>query len=60
MQQYIVTVKHTPISIFGKPIQKFRVNANGQEQAKEQAKKHPLFPNDGEIIRVRYAAYKKR
>lgn len=62
MQQYIVTVKYNPDGggIFDKGIERFRVNANNEEQAKMMAKKHSLFPIDGEIIKVRFAAYKRK
>lgn len=62
MQQYIVTVKYNPAGsgIFDKGIEKFRVDANNEEQAKEMAKKHSFFPVGGEIVKVRYAAYKRK
>jgi len=62
MQQYIVTVKYTPAGsgIFDKGVTKFRVDANNEDQAKERVKKNSLFPTDGIVIRVRYAAYKTK
>lgn len=62
MAQYIVTVKYNPAGsgIFDKGIEKFRVEATDEEAAKIQAKKHSFFPIGGEIIRVRYAAYKRK
>ena len=41
MEQYIVTVKYNPAGsgIFDKGIEKLRINANNEEQAKEMAKK---------------------
>jgi hypothetical protein len=60
MSQFIVTVKYAIKPMFGKDNERFRVEANNEEQATELVKKHSQFPTDGKIIRVRQAAYKRK
>lgn len=58
MNDYIVTVQYDNTSIF-KKTEKFRVPANDELDAKQKTLRHPYYPKDGEIIRVRQAAYNK-
>ncbi len=59
MNQYIVTSEYVPAGFLGRRLEKFRVNANDEEAAKEIVKKHPLFTADAIIVKVRKPAYKK-
>ena len=58
MDDYIVTVKYDKTSIFEKT-NKYRVEAIDELDAKRKILRHPFYPSDGEIIKVKKAAYKK-
>ena len=60
MNQYIVYIKYIPRNVFDNGKEKFIVNANSEIEAKENAKKHPLFPFDGEIIKIKYVLDKRK
>ena len=59
MKDYIITVRHKMIFSLYKN-SKFRIIARGEDEAAKIVKNHPLFPPDGEVVRVREAAYKKK
>lgn len=59
MTDYIITVEYKGILQF-KTTMKFRQPAFNEDHAAKLIKQHSLYPIDGEIIRIKEAAFKKK
>lgn len=60
MKDFIITVQYQPKTIFDKGKMKFRQPAFNEEDAIKEVKKHSMFPENGEIVKINEAAYKRR